>query len=869
MYKKFVARIIRSNDKISNKEDKQVQTVEEHLRNVADISEKNLKNVGLGSLSKLIGLYHDAGKYTDKFQEYIENATSLDKNKKDKAIRGSVNHTFAGVQLIFENHYYNNHKDKRLKNLECLTTEIMAFVSGSHHGSFDILDIEGSNGFEHRLNTNVEIGEVKKNFYKEINEEELMRLFEESLKEMQLVIGNISKIRGKIINKEKGEEVEKKVNKEFEEDSFYYYYLISRLLLSSLIDADRSDAASFTIENQKKIIQLDDLEKMWHEKLETVKNKINELNVKSLNKIKENDSTDEKNNENKQEIEITELRNIISMQAENLRNKDTGIYKLTVPTGGGKTLSSLRAALAHAKEKKKQKIFFVIPLLSILEQNAKEIRKFIDDDGIILEHHSNIIRTKEDLKNKEELDNNELLCENWNSPIVITTLFQLLLALFDGSNSSIRRMHALCNSIIVIDEPQQIPRKMLAIFNLAINFLTYICNATVLFTSATQPGLEVAKRAILFGTKEEGTKEEIANASEELVTLDEEKKKSFERTTIEIVKKESDSKKIKEFDIDEIVEFIIEKEVKSNLIICNKKETAKKLFMELTNKKNEGKLKCEKLFHLSTSMCMQHRKDTLEEVNSCLEQGDTIICVSTQLVEAGVDFSFECVIRSMAGVDNILQAAGRCNRNGEFSKLCTVYVVKIKEELKNLPEIAESRNATMEVLGLDESVDLHLESSIKQFYNFLYKDMKENYQFFPITEDQTSYYNLMGSNKENPASKKKNKFLNQSAKRAGKAFKVFEENTVDIIVPYSDSGKSLIAELMSDKAKYDLNYKKELLKKLKLFSISLYKNKLNSIRDGGTRIVENENSEIIILKEHLYDNELGFCEETTLDFVSV
>lgn len=159
------------------------------------------------------------------------------------------------------------------------------------------------------------------------------------------------------------------------------------------------------------------------------------------------------------------------------------------PPGGGKTLASLRFALTHAARRNCSRIIFAAPLLSILDQNAHVIRDYIGDDTLILEHHSNLAEPKETPERLQEL---ELLTASWSAPIIITTLVQLLNTCFSGKTSAIRRFHALCGSVIVIDEVQTVPGKMLTLFNLAVNFLSEICGATIVLCSATQPCLEVA-----------------------------------------------------------------------------------------------------------------------------------------------------------------------------------------------------------------------------------------------------------------------------------------------------------------------------------------------------------------------------------------
>ena len=162
------------------------------------------------------------------------------------------------------------------------------------------------------------------------------------------------------------------------------------------------------------------------------------------------------------QTDIQKARREISDQCRRFANQPGGVYHLNVPTGAGKTLSSLRYALAHAAKWNKSRIIFTAPLLTILDQNAKVIRNFVGDNSIILEHHSNLIRTQEIA---EQLDTQELLLEDWSAPIIITTLAQLLNTFLDGNTSSIRRFQALADSVIVMDEVQTVPTKMLTLFN--------------------------------------------------------------------------------------------------------------------------------------------------------------------------------------------------------------------------------------------------------------------------------------------------------------------------------------------------------------------------------------------------------------------
>ncbi len=187
---------------------------------------------------------------------------------------------------------------------------------------------------------------------------------------------------------------------------------------------------------------------------------------------------------------LNQVRSDISGQCLAAAQRESGIYRLNVPTGAGKTLSALRYALAHAEKYQKKRIIFIIPLLSVLDQNVKVIRDHVRDQDEVLEHHSNVIRGKD---TAEEADRYEFLEESWNYPIVVSTLVQLLDILFSHRTSAAGRMQALCDSVIVIDEVQSLPKKITDMFNMAMNFLLQFCNASIVLSSATQPCFEELK----------------------------------------------------------------------------------------------------------------------------------------------------------------------------------------------------------------------------------------------------------------------------------------------------------------------------------------------------------------------------------------
>lgn len=765
------------------------QALHIHNRNCAQIA--SAANVaGLKNAAYLAGLLHDMGKYTEEFQDYLKRAASG-----EKVQRGSVNHTFAGVRFAFER--WHTAQEPTLRNMVC---EIIAVAAGAHHGLFDCIDPEGEDGLLHRLSfDDARYHEAMERFLLHCAQaDELDRLFDAAEAEIASAMESI------------------KTYVTSEGEMRFCLGLLVRMLLSAVIGGDRKDTAE-VIFNTEIALQRATPER-WRSLLE-------DMEVKLSQRF--------------QDSEINRVRRGLSDQCCEAANRPKGIYRLSIPTGGGKTLTSLRYALATAAKQGKKRIFFVIPLLSVLEQNAAVIREYIGDNSIILEHHSNVIREQQ---RDDMLDENELLMETWDAPIVITTLVQLLNTLFDGKTSAIRRMHALADSVIVIDEVQSVPRKMLSLFNMAMNFLATTCNCVILLCSATQPCLEYIPHALRF------------QKPADLVTVKEEWKQAFSRTTL------IDRRKKGGYTTEELIAFAADcmQTADSLLIVCNTKKQARAIFNAIQTTDAE-------VYHLSTAMCMEHRIHTLEQINFCLKHKRRVICVATQLVEAGVDFSFACVIRVSAGLDNIVQAAGRCNRSGEFGRRCPVYIVNLHQEnLARLREIQQSQQAAESVMSLFTQnpqrfdQDLASDKAIEAYYRQLYINMAEHSHDFPLQHGATTIFTLLSDNRtsEHHSATPGKYVINQAFKTAGAEFTVFDNNTIDILVPYAE-GEQLIDELTSS-AKTDLAYRKALLDKAKRFSISLYDYEMRQLDQacGVYRLYEDDS--VFVLQSGFYSEKIGF-----------
>ena len=603
-----------------------------------------------------------------------------------------------------------------------------------------------------------------------------------------------------------------------DDDVAFYMGCTERMILSAIVDADRLDTAKFMKGNEAESV----VGVCWVDCLERVEEKLNSLPCERV---------------------IDCVRRQISDCCKVSAQKPGGIFQLKVPTGGGKTISSLRYALAHAAKYKKKHIIFTAPLLTILEQNAKVIRDYIQEDAIILEHHSDVIRDT-------ELDENtnfySAAIENWDVPIVITTMVQLLNTMFSGGMSAIRRFHSLADSIIVIDEVQTIPLKMLSLFNLMVSFLANICGTTVVLCSATQPCLEVVEHPLF-------------PIPEELVSCDAEGWNVFKRTIL------IDKGPMKMEEVPSFAKEILE-QAESLLIICNKKSEARVIFSEMYSEK----VNC---FFLSASLCKAHRCDVLERVYTSLSSREKkTVCISTQVIEAGVDISFESVIRLSAGLDHIIQSAGRCNRNAEKSELSPVYIISVPDEnLVMLPEIKREKDAVISLLeqyrieSKKFEDNLASEKAIQYYYRQLYTSLSVGATEYAIAND--TLYNLLGLNRKN-RNNNSEFYFQQAFKTAGDEFCVIDGDAIEVVVPYG-RGVEIIEALSKFGRDEGMKKFRKLLNEAKSYTITVYESQRKWLEESqGIRwLCEGK---IAVVSAEYYDKNIGFTmEQQFRDYLEV
>ncbi|WP_342471996.1 CRISPR-associated helicase Cas3' [Metasolibacillus sp. FSL H7-0170] len=764
------------------------QLLKDHLCEVQQICEAIGEKFQMPKVFGLAGLLHDAGKYSDDFQIYLRDAIA---NPEEPPRRGSVNHSTAGGRLLMEKF----HKGPRFMPV---MIEMVANAIYSHHGQLhDFIDSEGnSSPFLNRAdNEKIPMSQIRERFFNEVmSEEQFDQYVMQAASEFQSFL-----------------------QKHFQKDElqqilYKFSPLLTMTIYSSLIDADRTNSREFDENSQ--IASQQPIQEKFKQYLIELESSFKKMQEEAIPN------------------EITKLRQEMSENCANKADLPTGIYSLSIPTGGGKTLASLRFALEHAIKHGKERIIYIIPFTTIIEQNAQAVRELLKTDEV-LEHHSNVVddvglaKTYEEMLLQRKLNQAK---DNWDSPIVFTTMVQYLNSFYSGKSRNLRRMHNLANAVLIFDEVQSVPVKCVSLFNETINFLSKYAKSTVLLCTATQPALQYVEQRI--------------EVNEEIIDNLPRIEKAFKRTNIVRMDEHL------EWNTEQLADFIEKKleDVKSILIISNNKKTTKNLYEKFKD--------LPYVYHLSTGMCPAHRKEKLKQMTKNLKAGKQVLCMSTQLIEAGVDVSFECVMRSLAGVDSIAQAAGRCNRNGEVQQR-DVYVFKHAEEvLSKLPTIEKGQRCASHLLRDIEERNLFegelLSSPAIEFY---FKQYYENLALeldFPVRNLDKTLHQLLFTN-DVKRLRKLDVVLSQSFDTAAKHFEVIEANTEAIVVPYGE-GAELIAQLASHEP---VDYK-VFLKKAQQFSVNVFPHEFRALQQEQLiRPVDFGTFKIWLAMENAYDEEYG------------
>ena len=749
---------------------KQSQSLATHLTETAAIAKMLAAKLGLDLAGELLGLMHDFGKYSLKFQKYIYDATGLinpDLDDEESTPGGSkVDHSTAGAQWVYRRLAALGQKESGV-----LCGQMLGLCIASHHGVglIDCLDDEGNVVWQKRFNKDDSLTHLSECLQ---NADESVLRQAEGLADKALLVQMLAPLKAVLMLPEAqaGHQI-----KEF------YLGCFTRFLFSCLIDADRINSADFERENQKEIRRLQE-KPDWQA---------------AINKLEARLAQFERR------YPIDEIRRQIADDCLQRAADAQGIYTLTVPTGGGKTLASLRHAVHHAQTHGLERIIYIIPYTSIIDQNAEAVRDILGDEWV-LEHHSNLDPEKQTWQNK-------LLSENWNKPIVFTTMVQFLDAWFGGGTRGARHIHPMANSVLIFDEIQTLPVKCVHLFCNALNWLVQFGGSSAVLCTATQPLLSACgvdefpedKRALV---KARGLLKLASNA--EIMGKNQALDKLFaDLSRVEIKFNE----KAGGWSVDEAGAFLLTQfqTALSCLFIVNTKKWAKDLYQYC----QDNKVPSEALFHLSTNQCAAHRKALFDNMKQRLEKKLPVVCISTQLIEAGVDISMACVIRALGGLDSIAQAAGRCNRHGENAGKGWVWVLNLQEPslAKVLPDIDAGQQQAERVLREFAGQDILQPKAMRQYFEYYFYQRSDEMAYQINKNGSDSLLSWLSDNRYNQAASDRNgklkndvlrghnldPLLMHSFKSAGRAFQVIDAPTRAVIVPYGE-GKALIAKLCGE-----------------------------------------------------------------------
>jgi CRISPR-associated endonuclease/helicase Cas3 len=617
--------------------------LEAHLRETAKRASDFANEFKNGDWAEVMGYWHDLGKYHPAWQNYLRRESGYVEDAHIEQKQGRPNHSSAGALLAYE------------KGKNQPPSRILAYTIAGHHGGL----ADWYADLENRLNKESEI---------------------ETLNVTRKVITTAP-----IFGKPLPNSVPCVLQNERSGETSAYYHLWIRFLFSCLVDADFLDTELF-MESEKS-------------KQRGNYSRLNELKdyFDAYIQRKEKDSLDSQINRKRREI-----RELCITKAAS----SPGFFSLNVPTGGGKTLSSMAFALEHALIHNKRRIIMAIPYTSIIEQTAKIFKYGTDNDEEIeerkknndvlfgedqvVEHHSNLDPSK-------ETNRNRLACENWDAPIIVTTNVQLFESLFASKPSSCRKLHNIANSIIILDEVQMLPPEYLKPIISVLQGLVNHFGVTVVMMTATQPALE----GII------GTPPNIIQGVENVTQIIEDPESlAREFSRVDLFLPSDHNKRI---EWEELKDRLLQH--KQVLCIVNSRKDCRDLHSMMP----------EDAVHLSALMCGEERSVVISEIKEKLRHNEPIRVISTQLVEAGVDIDFPVVYRALAGFDSIAQAAGRCNRENKLAAIGKNGEVQVFVPPKPAPIglLRKGEDACKEILRTNTINELSpglFEKYFRQFY---------------------------------------------------------------------------------------------------------------------------------------------------------
>lgn len=555
------------------------------------------------------------------------------------------------------------------------------------------------------------------------------------------------------------------------------YSFFTRYLFSCLTDADFIDTERFVTPNTDRGMDGD-----FQKAYEKVCEKLNSFKI---------------------ETKLQESRSIIQEQVYKSVESNANVYTLNMPTGSGKTLCSIRAALKTAIENKKKRIIYVIPYVSIIEQTAKVFEDIFGDVLPVLQHHSNYDFDDDKNEDENEITSEKLKrsCENWDAKLIVTTNIQFFESLYHYKGRRLRKLHNLADSVIIFDEIHMLSIDYIQPCLRAIGYVTKYLNSTAILMSATMPNYDKFMERYMSGVK-------IENAVKDTSLFN-----VFDKCRYEYIGKcelASLAEKAQEYD--------------NALIIVNKRKTARELYDMCSGNK----------YHLSTYMTPLHRSEIIAKIKEDIKNGINTTVISTSLIEAGVDLDFKAVFREIAGIDNILQSGGRCNREGKMD-MGDVFVF---ETDGGKGEIQLKSNITRNLF--EEFDNISTDKCIEEYYSRLFAFNDGNI-------DKSTITSLMGENL---------KFDEIPFRTYAESFNFIDNQVIGIVIP-CDENRGLIKELKDGKLSVKRN--------LQRYSASVNKDEFKELFQIG--IIETLDCGVCILANtDYYKSDVGLTLENDVDY---
>lgn len=833
---------------IDQKNRERRQSLLDHLENTAKESAKLGEEVEMENLLYYVGLLHDSGKIKSAFQQKILHNGG---ERVDHSTFGGLL-TLNFLDEIYEAFHKNSDSEdwspfvEKQKNDPYTILYLNDFVYTlvypimSHHGPFDLVRQNENYDYIYvpfertkRERESAAFENDYRAFLRFMDEKEidLRKIFIEGFDEY---VALVKKLEGLAENTGSDEE----------EAMLFYHGMLMRLIVSILKSADIKD----TINSYETVIEdIDD---------EILCNLIDDFEKRVLSKYESFGAPSSP-------LDFAR-KNIADAILERSKRDSVGIYTLDLPTGAGKTLLSLRYGTNQMKYCGKQRFFYITSYLSVLEQNAKTMEEVLKNGDYVLEHHSNVIREDEEEQNLGKRDEKEdsleavrrkFLVDDWTSPVVLTTMVQFFNTLFKGRSGNLTRFKSLINSVVVLDELQSLPSEVLYLMNLALNFMKTIMKTTVVLSTATQP---------TYGSMSLVHRLHYGNAHGEeraIVTVPAEDIKSFQRAKVFIYGSIE-----KEYSLDAVADFVLEGRGMSQLIILNTKGAVRSLYDRLA-----GEIPEEDLYYLTTNLTAADRLKRIGETKDRLELDEPICVVSTQLIEAGVDVDFARVVRSLTGIDSIVQARGRCNREGK-RKDARTYIVNLNRKEENIAPLKgmRERKLTSRLILEGQEGEINIEELITPYFEKLYANLKESElmePLEPLAKNQKKRDILLKSIPsaapyDGGIALADGKVLHffQSFKSAYDNFQLIDDSQEVAIVDYEETHKNL--EILRDLDEdVKLSFDGEKLKEMRAIIRSLTRHTVpvrKDVRDQCEKILDGT---VSILPENYYDSRFGIKED--------